>query len=97
MCEGLIYLHSLGIIHRDIKPENILNSYGVLKLSDFGWSIYTEEKRMTFCGTLDYVSPEVVSGKDYDFKVDIWSIGVLTYELITGIDRARDGSSNSLI
>jgi len=56
----------------------------VLKLSDFGWSIYTEEKRMTFCGTLDYVSPEVVSGKDYDFKVDIWSIGVLTYELVTG-------------
>ncbi|EAR83438.2 Serine/Threonine kinase domain protein (macronuclear) [Tetrahymena thermophila SB210] len=84
VCEGLIYLHSQGIIHRDIKPENILNSYGVLKLSDFGWSIYTEEKRMTFCGTLDYVSPEVVSGKDYDFKVDIWSIGVLTYELITG-------------
>lgn len=39
---------------------------------------------MTFCGTLDYVSPEVVSGKDYDFKVDIWSIGVLTYELVTG-------------
>lgn len=39
---------------------------------------------MTFCGTLDYVSPEVVSGKDYDFKVDIWSVGVLTYELITG-------------
>ena len=56
----------------------------MLKLSDFGWSIYTEEKRMTFCGTLDYVSPEVVSGKDYDFKVDIWSIGVLTYELVTG-------------
>ena len=40
---------------------------------------------MTFCGTLDYVSPEVVCGKDYDFKVDIWSVGVLTYEMITGI------------
>ena len=57
----------------------------MLKISDFGWSIYTEEKRMTFCGTLDYVSPEVVSGKDYDFKVDIWSVGVLTYEIITGL------------
>lgn len=84
ICEGLIYLHSEGIIHRDIKPENILNCFGVLKLSDFGWSIFTEEARTTFCGTRDYVSPEIVSGKNYDFKVDIWSIGVLTYELITG-------------
>jgi serine/threonine protein kinase len=57
----------------------------VLKISDFGWSIYTpEEKRMTFCGTLDYVSPEIVSGIDYDFKTDIWSIGVLCFELLVG-------------
>ena len=61
-----------------------MNSYGVLKLSDFGWSIFSKEKRLTFCGTLDYVSPEILSGEQYDCKVDIWSIGVLTYELLTG-------------
>ncbi|EGR33859.1 protein kinase domain protein [Ichthyophthirius multifiliis] len=83
--EGLIYLHSHEIIHRDIKPENILNIHGVLKISDFGWSVYTlQEKRMTFCGTLDYVSPEIVQGTDYDQKVDIWSIGILCYELLVG-------------
>ena len=59
-------------------------NYGILKLSDFGWSIYTSIQRTTFCGTLDYVSPEVIQGKNYDFSVDLWSIGVLTYELITG-------------
>jgi serine/threonine protein kinase len=57
---------------------------GVLKLSDFGWSIYSEETRKTFCGTLDYVSPEVIQGKQYDFRVDNWSIGILCYELLVG-------------
>ena len=59
----------------------------VLKLSDFGWSIYSPllylfpylRKRQTFCGTLDYVSPEVVNGEQYDEKVDVWSLGVLCY------------------
>jgi serine/threonine protein kinase len=58
---------------------------GVLKLSDFGWAIYApKERRRTFCGTLDYVSPEVVEGHSYDEKIDIWSIGVLCYELSVG-------------
>ena len=71
-------------MHRDIKPENILNSFGVLKISDFGWSIYSETKRQTFCGTLDYISPEMIAGKYYDFRIDIWSIGVLAFEFLTG-------------
>jgi len=56
----------------------------VLKISDFGWSVFSKEKRTTFCGTIDYVSPEVIAGNFYDSKVDVWSIGVLTYELLTG-------------
>ncbi len=60
VCDALYYLHSIGVIHRDIKPENIMINNGVLKISDFGWSIYSEESRKTFCGTLDYVSPEVI-------------------------------------
>lgn len=57
-----------------------------VKLADFGWSIYLGEndKRKTFCGTLDYVSPEIVLGSEYDEMVDVWSIGVLCYELSTG-------------
>ena len=58
---------------------------GVLKLGDFGWSIYAPaEKRQTFCGTLDYVAPEIVMGDSYDARVDIWSLGVLCYEICTG-------------
>ena len=90
--KALIYLHSKSIIHRDIKPENILISGGVLKLSDFGWSVHNPEKktRKTHCGTLDYTPPEMLykelAGREnkYDFGVDIWSVGVLAFELSSG-------------
>jgi len=61
-----MHLHERGVIHRDLKPENIVLVNNVVKLADFGWSIYTgktyifhlfRNKRTTFCGTLDYVSP----------------------------------------
>ncbi|XP_051912309.1 uncharacterized protein LOC127594487 [Hippocampus zosterae] len=74
MIEALIYLHGEGVIHRDIKPENILRCNGTIKLSDFGWSVYSPERdRKTFCGTLDYVSPDIVLGNHYDHRVDVWS------------------------
>ena len=85
--QAVIYLHSLDIIHRDLKPENLLNSYGTLKLADFGWSVYNPEsahKRKTFCGTLDYVPPEMVQGERYDYRSDIWSIGIMAFEFVTG-------------
>ena len=84
MCKALIYLHSKNIIHRDIKPENILVDGDNLKLADFGWSIHTpKNKRSTFCGTMDYISPEMIKEK-YSNSIDVWSIGVLTYELCSG-------------
>ena len=83
--KGLSYLHLNGIIHRDIKPENIIISGGVLKISDFGWSAITFAERKTFCGTLDYLSPEVAKGGQYDAKIDTWSIGILLYEMLTGM------------
>ena len=57
-----------------------------MKLSDFGWAAFCpkNKRRDTFCGTLDYVSPEVVEGHPYDYSVDIWSLGVLCYELCEG-------------
>jgi aurora kinase len=54
-------------------------------LADFGWAVYAPKtKRTTFCGTLDYLSPEMASGKSYDYKSDNWAIGVLAYEFLTG-------------
>jgi len=83
-------MHEKDVIHRDIKPENILISYDgqgneVLKISDFGWSIHAPTtKRTTMCGTPDYVCPELLENKPHDSKVDIWSLGVLAFELNSG-------------
>ena len=84
------YLHHMTppIIHRDIKPENILiNSQMQAKLIDFGWSNYLNRKNMkrtTICGTPVYLAPELVNNIGHDHRVDIWCIGVLMFELLTG-------------
>jgi serine/threonine protein kinase len=83
---ALQYCHSHDIFHRDIKLENILvDGNGTLKLCDFGWSAKISDKPTHLCGTLDYLSPEMVRIEPYDQRVDIWSVGVLAYEMLTGI------------
>lgn len=87
VANALQYLHSKGIIHRDIKPENILlASDKTVKLSDFGWSVKTKpvDKRLTICGTLDYLPPEMVESKEHDYSVDVWLLGILCYEFLVG-------------
>ena len=85
VCEGVQYLHENDVIHRDIKPENILlDSTGCLKICDFGWCAKGTETRTTFCGTLDYMAPEMVMGAGHTFAVDIWALGILLYELVHG-------------
>ncbi|RIB09257.1 kinase-like domain-containing protein [Gigaspora rosea] len=86
MAEALSYIHKKHVIHRDIKPENLLIDLNdEIKIADFGWSVHTpSQRRKTFCGTLDYIPPEMVEGKEHDEKIDLWSLGVLCYELLTG-------------
>ena len=86
MCDAINYCHSKHVIHRDIKPENILVGLdGELKIADFGWSVHApSSRRTTLCGTLDYLPPEMIEGKDHDASVDIWSLGVLLYEFLVG-------------
>ncbi|XP_063928000.1 uncharacterized protein LOC135141079 [Zophobas morio] len=87
IASALDYCHVRSVIHRDLKPENLLlDDNGVVKISDFGWSVHAfGNRRKTLCGTLDYLSPEMVEGKEYDYKVDVWSLGILCYEFLTGI------------
>ena len=84
---ALIYIHKCNVVHRDIKPENVLLcANDQVKITDFGWSVRAlTTQRKTMCGTLDYICPEIICGKFYDYSVDIWTVGVLAYELTTGI------------
>ncbi|XP_055639478.1 aurora kinase C [Toxorhynchites rutilus septentrionalis] len=86
LVSALIYLHERNVIHRDIKPENLLLGHkGELKIADFGWSVHEPTStRTTLCGTLDYLSPEMVQGHPHTKTVDLWSLGVLAYELLVG-------------
>ena len=87
--EAVRYIHSFSpkIIHRDIKPENLLldENYRVL-LSDFGWSNFLDENefRKTFCGTPEYLSPEMAKKEGHNEMVDIWAMGVLMFEFLAG-------------
>lgn len=92
MADALGYLHSKHVIHRDIKPENLLLGLnGELKIGDFGWSVHAPgNRRTTLCGTLDYLPPEMVEGRDHSEKVDYWALGVLTYEFICGAPPFED-------
>jgi serine/threonine protein kinase len=91
VCDALDYVHTNGVVHRDLKPENIMiDGDGNIKLIDFGIAGHEGSRRLTFAklsnvmGTPDYISPEQVKGKRGDGRSDIYAVGVMLYEMLTG-------------
>lgn len=88
LLSALVYIHSQNKIHRDIKTGNVLlNRQGEVKLADFGYAAELDplkKRRRSFVGTPYWMAPEVIIGKEYSFPVDIWSLGVICYELAIG-------------
>ena len=91
VCDALDYIHRHGVVHRDLKPENIMVDEGDrIKLIDFGIAGHEGSRRLTFAklsqlmGTPDYISPEQVRGKRGDGRSDIYALGVMFYEMLTG-------------
>ena len=99
VCEGIEYIHKMHIIHRDIKPENILISNEVIKLADFGWSIHqvSNKLRKTYCGTAEYMPPEVLNGEPHIPSSDLWCLGILIFELCAGEPPFTANSNHEII
>jgi len=97
-CAGVYYLHKHGMIHRDIKPENLLIGEGsVLKICDFGWCVQSSgQSRSTFCGTLEYMAPEMIQNGLHNETLDIWCLGILLYELLHGHAPFRGETPNEI-
>ena len=87
LSEGLKYLLSNNIIHRDLKPQNILiTDVGDIKITDFGFARYFDNDLLiqTICGSPLYMAPEIMKSQKYDYKSDLWSVGIIFYEMLVG-------------
>lgn len=101
MLEVINYIHSKGVIHRDLKPENILitskDSICTFKIADFGLSCYVRDHESTCTGSPGYIAPEMLRGSPYNSKVDIFSVGVTVFILLTGYSPFGAASPEEII
>ncbi|KAF8755080.1 Haspin like kinase domain [Rhizoctonia solani] len=97
---ALEHLHDFNVVYRDLKPENILLDYtGHIALCDFGLcklNMSDSDTTNTFCGTPEYLAPELLLGKGYTKSVDWWTLGVLLYEMLTGLPPFYDENTNEM-
>ena len=93
------YLHSKGIAHRDLKLENILvDQNGYLKVIDYGLAKMLKDNEMaaTFCGTPEYLAPEMITNEGHGKAVDWWALGILIYEMLIGVTPFFNRNKNML-
>lgn len=98
VCMAIGCLHEKKIIYRDLKPENILmDEDGYICLTDFGLAKVLDggAQAYSFCGTPDYLAPEILHEKGHSFPVDWWAVGILTYEMIVGFPPFYTGNNNN--
>jgi len=94
LLEAFTHLHDHYICYRDLKPENVLiDANGYCQLADMGFAKFVLDKTFTFCGTPEYIAPEIIQSKGHDQQVDCWSFGVLIYEMLVGVSPFYDERS----